>query len=272
MATIRQILVEASQRIDRFDARLLLCFCLNKPRTFLIAHDQDELDDDTLERFLSLVARREKGEPFPYIVGTQEFFSRPFRVNPNVLIPRPDTETLIELVLEEVKTHPAQTLLDIGTGSGCIAITLALELPYLHVWATDYSEKALDVAATNASSLGANVHFSQGSWYDALPNKQRFDIIVSNPPYIESTDVHLNNLTFEPISALTDGADGLTDIQKIIEGAPEHLNACGLLAIEHGWDQGEAVRKLFSDTFWENVETLKDLGGNDRITKARLKN
>lgn len=181
MATIRQILVEASQRIDRFDARLLLCFCLNKPRTFLIAHDQDELDDETLKSFLALVARREKGEPFPYIVGTQEFFSRPFCVNPNVLIPRPDTETLIELVLEEVKTHPAQTLLDMGTGSGCIAITLALELPNFQVWATDYSEKALDVASTNASSLGANVRFSQGSWYDALPNGQRFDIIVSNP-------------------------------------------------------------------------------------------
>ena len=119
--------------------------------------------------------------------------------------------------------------------------------------------------------MGANVRFSQGSWYDALPTETRFDIIVSNPPYIESTDVHLNNLTFEPISALTDGSDGLTDIQKIIEDAPKHLNACGLLAIEHGWDQGAAVKKLFSEAIWEGVETVKDLGGNDRITKARLK-
>ena len=271
MATISQALKEASQLIDRLDARLLLCFCLSKPRTYLIAHDREEIDEALLTQYKALVKRRHLGEPFPYITGTQEFFSRAFKVTPAVLIPRPDTETLIEEVLSEIEHHPARTLLDLGTGSGCIAITLAKECPSLQVFATDFSGAALQVACTNAQIHKATIEFSHGSWFDAIGQKATFDIIVSNPPYIEKDDQHLENLTYEPISALTDGGDGLKDLREIIMGAPEHLNPGGLLVLEHGWDQGQAVRNLFDLTLWQAPQTLQDLGGNDRITKARLK-
>lgn len=271
MATISQALKEASQLIDRLDARLLLCFCLSKPRTYLIAHDREEIDEALLTQYKALVKRRHVGEPFPYITGTQEFFSRAFKVTPAVLIPRPDTETLIEEVLSEIEHHPAQTLLDLGTGSGCIAITLAKECPSLQVFATDFSKAALQVACTNAQMHKASIKFSHGSWFNAIADNAVFDIIVSNPPYIEKADVHLENLTYEPISALTDGGNGLKDLKEIISGAPKHLKPGGLLVLEHGWNQGKAVRDLFDLTLWETPQTLKDLGDNDRITKARLK-
>lgn len=271
MATISQALKEASLLIDRLDARLLLCFCLNKPRTYLIAHDRDELDEALHTQYRALVKRRHLGEPFPYITGTQEFYSRVFEVTPAVLIPRPDTETLIEEVLSEIQLHPAKTLLDMGTGSGCIAITLAKECPSLHVQATDFSETALQIACTNAQKHKVSIQFSLGSWFDAIEDKATFDIIVSNPPYIEKDDKHLENLTYEPLTALTDGGNGLKDLATIISGAPKHLNAGGLLILEHGWNQGQSVRALFDSTLWEKPETIKDLGGNDRITKARLK-
>lgn len=272
MATIKEALFAASHRIDRFEARLLLAHLLQCRREYFITHDQDEISDDNLNRYESLITRREQGEPIPYIIGQQEFFSRPFRVREGVLIPRPDTETLIETVLEETNRTQAQTLLDMGTGSGCIAITLALENPALSVSATDLSEKALEIAKENACTLGAEIKFSQGAWYDALSNDARFDVIVSNPPYIHPEDEHLSALQYEPISALTDGHDGLEDLRSIVAGAPKHLNPYGLLVLEHGWDQGQAVRNLFNPEIWQNVRTVRDLGENDRVTLARLKN
>jgi release factor glutamine methyltransferase len=178
---------------------------------------------------------------------------------------------LIETVLQEAANHRATSLLDMGTGSGCIAITLALEMPELAVTATDFSEKALAIAKDNAKTLKARISFHQGSWYEALPNDARFDIIVSNPPYIHPQDHHLANLRYEPITALTDGVDGLKDLRAIVADAPNHLNANGLLAMEHGWDQGEAVRNLFDESLWYDVRTIKDLGDNDRVTLGRLK-
>ena len=236
-----------------------------------VTHDNDEITDDVRQKYDTLIARREAGEPVPYIIGEQEFFSRPFKVREGVLIPRPDTETLIETVLAQATCYQAKTLLDMGTGSGCIAITLALEMPELRVTATDFSDKALIVAKENADALQAKIEFHQGSWYEALPEGARFDIIVSNPPYIHPEDHHLANLRYEPITALTDGYDGLKDLRAIVAGAPDHLQSGGLLAMEHGWDQGEAVRNLFDSDRWCDVKTIKDLGENDRVTLGRLK-
>lgn len=271
MATIKEVLFQAAHRIDRFEARLLLAHLLQCRREYFITHDNDEITDDVRQKYDTLIARREAGEPVPYIIGEQEFFSRPFKVREGVLIPRPDTETLIETVLAQATCYQAKTLLDMGTGSGCIAITLALEMPELRVTATDFSDKALIVAKENADALQAKIEFHQGSWYEALPEGARFDIIVSNPPYIHPEDHHLANLRYEPITALTDGYDGLKDLRAIVAGAPDHLQPGGLLAMEHGWDQGETVRNLFDSDRWCDVKTIKDLGENDRVTLGRLK-
>lgn len=271
MATIKEVLFAVARRIDRFEARLLLAHLLQCRREYFITHDNDELSDEVLTRYEALIARREAGEPVPYIIGEQEFFSRPFHVREGVLIPRPDTETLIETVLAEIDRCQAKTLLDMGTGSGCIAITLALENPSLCVSASDFSEKALKVAQENAKTLGADIKFYHGSWYEALSADMRFDMIVSNPPYIHPQDEHLAALQYEPITALTDGVDGLKDLRAIVTGAPNHLTSQGFLAMEHGWDQGQAVRNLFDPEIWCDVKTIKDLGDNDRVTMGRLK-
>lgn len=271
MTTIRQAELAASNVIDRFEARLLLAFCLKVNRTYLITHDKDELPEATLNQYKDLVQKRAMGMPVPYICGTQEFYGRPFKVTQDVLIPRPDTETLIDFILEECSKESPMSLLDMGTGSGCIAITLALENPRFTVSATDISDKALNVAKQNAKQLKAPVTFYEGSWFDALPASSQFDVIVSNPPYIHKDDAHLANLKYEPINALTDGFNGLSNIAHIIDRAPDHLKQGGLLAFEHGWDQGGAVRDLFNQkNSWRNVRTIKDLGGNNRVTAAYL--
>ncbi len=271
MTTIAQALDKAYQSIDRFEAKLLLATLLGKGRTYLITHDQEVLDEQTLDLYESLIRRRQKGEPIPYITGTQEFYGRPFRVNQDVLIPRPDTETLIEIVLSLSKKHPIRTLLDMGTGSGCIAITLALELSNTQVTASDISQEALSIARENAATLKAPVRFFESDWFESIHELTLFDVIVSNPPYIHPSDNHLLNLTYEPASALTDGVDGLKAIEKIIQGAPGHLNRAGFLLLEHGWDQAQAVRSLFNSNLWETPQTIKDLAGNDRVTMSRLR-
>lgn len=270
MATIQQAIAEASKRIHRFEAKLLLAHCLGVGRTYLITHDKDCLPPTVLQRYEDCVRARENRMPVPYITGTQEFFGRSFSVTPDVLIPRPDTETLIEFILEKTSGKGPLSLLDLGTGSGCIAITLALENPSLAVTATDINEKSLAVAKNNATQLGAAVSFFLGDWFKALTSSKKFDLIVSNPPYIDSQDKHLENLPFEPIGALTDGFDGLTHIRHLITEAPQYLRHGGLLAFEHGWDQAKDVRSLFANTLWTDVVTIKDLGGNDRVTAATL--
>lgn len=271
MTTLQQALFQASEKIDRTEAKLLMCHLLQVGRTYLITHDREELSELTYQKYLALVLRRQQGEPVPYIVGFQEFYSRRFAVTPDTLIPRPDTESLVETVLQYAHTFPKHgKILDLGTGSGCIAITLALELPQWQIHATDFNLNTLQIAQHNAQTLNATVSFSQGSWFQALHKDKHFDIIVSNPPYIHPADEHLKNLRFEPVDALTDHHDGLSDLREIIQEAPNHLNANGWLFLEHGYDQGQAVRQLFDLDLWHHIQTIKDLGDNDRVTLAQL--
>lgn len=264
MTTIAQALSEASARIARTDARVLLAHVMGRTKEFFIMHPEQPLSDAERMRFLELVQQAQQGCPIAYLVGYKAFWGRDFRVTPEVLIPRPDTETLIECALA-LSPRPA-SILDMGTGSGCIAITLALELPESTVMATDVSAKALAVAQENASRLGAQrITFAQGCWYEAV-RRQTFDLIVSNPPYIEPHDKHLANLTFEPIGALTDGVDGLSALRTIAQGAIAHLAPNGALMLEHGYDQGAAVRALLEAQGLHDVCTVRDLGGNERIT------
>ena len=271
MPTVSEAWQNASKLIDRFEAKLLLASCLGVTRTYLITHDKDALAESVFNHYKKCVQERAKGVPVPYILGKQEFYGRPFKVTPAVLIPRPDTETIVEFVLGQCPIDSELSVLDLGTGSGCIAITLALENSNLNVNATDVSPAALEIAETNAKNLGADIHFYCGSWFEAIPASLRYDIIVSNPPYIHREDEHLKNLGYEPIGALTDGFDGLTHIDHIIKNAPSFLKKNGLLAFEHGWDQGESVRTLFrKHSLWKDIQTIQDLGGNDRVVFHRI--
>ena len=242
--------------------------------------DEDyQLTDNEVARFNDGVVKMQQGIPLAYLTGQQEFWSLNFRVNEHTLVPRPDTEVLVEQVLNWINAKTAQLsnkrLLDLGTGSGCIAISLAHELKHANwqVVAVDLSSEALEVAQHNAVSNNvANVEFVQSSWYQALPtnDEHHFDIIVSNPPYIDETDEHLAGLTAEPISALSALNQGMADIEHIVQHATTYLYTGGLLAIEHGYDQGDAVRKLFLDSGFESVHTVKDYGGNDRVTLGQV--
>ncbi|EKF74152.1 methyltransferase [Alcanivorax hongdengensis A-11-3] len=247
------------------DAQLLLCHVLGQTRTWLFTWPERELNADQLARFQSLLARRENGEPVAHLTGEREFFGRPFRVTADTLIPRPDTETLIDLALGLPLAEDARVV-DLGTGSGAIGITLALEQPGWQVTLVDLSEAALQVAQTNAHELGATVICQPGSWL--APCEGRFDLIVSNPPYIEDNDRHLQegDVRFEPRSALVAGQQGLADLATIIQQASDKLVDGGWLLLEHGFEQGEAVRALLADAGFGQVRTETDLGGNDRVT------
>ena len=271
MTTIREHLRRLQPLVGRLEACILASAAVARPKEYLIVHDDVELTDEQEALLESLLKRRTAGEPIAYILGRQEFFGRMFEVNSFTLIPRPDTELIVEKAIEAARGDSIR-ILDLGTGSGCIAATIKCELPDAEVWATDFSEGALETARRNAAALGVQVEFRLGSWFDALAEDDAvFDMIVSNPPYIESSDPHLENLTYEPISALTDGADGMQDLARIIEGAPARLKRGGRLLLEHGWDQGARTRALFAAELWSSIETLKDYAGNDRVTTAVLK-
>lgn len=267
LKTIHAKLQEAIPKVGRFEALILLAHILGKPKEYLIAHDDQILSDQDILTFDLYISMRLDGMPVPYLTGKQEFFGRYFSVDQNVLIPRPDTEVLIEQALIVVPDQAS--ILDMGTGSGCIAITLAAECPGSTVTATDVSEEALKIARTNAENLGQNISFHAGSWWDAVPADKHFDLIVSNPPYIHAEDEHLAALGCEPIGALTDGANGLTCLTEIISHAREHLNPGGWLLVEHGYDQGPAVECLFRAAGLAAVRVVKDYGGNDRVTMGR---
>ena len=205
--TIRAQIAFGAAQIGRFEAMLLLGHAIGRTREFLIAHDDETLDEESILRYHMLITLRSAGTPIPYITGRQEFFGRYFEVNDAVLIPRPDTEVLVEQALLVAPAKPR--ILDLGTGSGCIAITLALEISGAEVTATDASAAALATAERNARALGASVRFREGFWWDAVPQKDMFEVVVSNPPYIRPDDEHLANLGNEPLGALTDGIDGL---------------------------------------------------------------
>ena len=271
-------LIRHSQ-LPRAEARRLLASLTGQPLTWFMAHGDDPAAPDITARFRALAERRRSGEPLVYLLGQQEFYGRPFAVSPAVLIPRADTETLVETALEQLMLLRQQqrravplSLLELGTGSGIIAITLALEAPDTEVHAVERSPEALAVAQQNAKTLGANrIHWHPGSWWQALASPRRFDLIVSNPPYIAANDHHLQqgDLRFEPPQALAAGPDGLDDLRIIIGGAPAHLNPGGWLLLEHGWNQGEAVRGILAEHGWQQVETLRDLAGLDRVSIGR---
>jgi release factor glutamine methyltransferase len=244
--------------LDALDNRVLLCHALGVNRIALITQSERVLTDDEAQRFAALVQRRLAGEPIAYIVGQREFFGLPFEVGSAVLIPRPDTELLVELTLERLP--PQGRVLDMGTGSGAIAVSLA------HT-RKDADVTALDVSANN----GARVSFLQSDWYAALAGAPRFDVIASNPPYIASGDHHLSegDLRYEPVGALTDHADGLAALRIIIAGAPAHLTAQGWLLMEHGYDQAEAVRALLADAGYTEVQSWRDLAGIERVSGGR---
>ncbi|WP_083384168.1 peptide chain release factor N(5)-glutamine methyltransferase [Cupriavidus sp. USMAHM13] len=255
------------------EARMLLGHLTGYSRTQLITRDDEALTPARREALAALVARRLAGEPMAYLLGEREFFGRVFRVTPDVLIPRPDTEIAVEAALARLHGRARPHLLDMGTGSGILALTLALERPDAEVWATDVSPAALAVAQDNAARLGAgNVRFLRSDWYAALPEAVRFDLIISNPPYIAAADPHLvqGDLRFEPVDALTDHGDGLGDLRTIAAGAPARLAPGGWLLVEHGYDQGEAARGLLAAAGFAEISTARDLGGNERCSGGRL--
>lgn len=269
MLKLRDALLSATQRLgDRVDAEILLAYALSKPRSWLFAHADDALSAEHASAYTVLVEQREAGEPIAYITGRRGFWSLDLEVTSATLIPRPETELLVELALERLPVDKTCTVVDLGTGTGAVALSIARERPLAQVIATDVSADALAVAQRNAERHGIkNVSFAHGDWF-APVGEQCFDVIVSNPPYIESHDPHLNqgDLRFEPLSALASGADGLDDIRRIIGDAGRHLVPGGWLLFEHGWNQGEAARMLLRNASFAKVSTMRDLEQRDRVS------
>lgn len=267
MNDVRTILRQSAADLgDRLEAEQLLAHVLGVNRAWFFAHADDALDPAMTERFAGLVQRRAAGEPVAYITGTRDFWSMTLEVTPDTLIPRPDTERLVELALERLPQ--GASVVDLGTGSGAIALALAKERPDLSVTAVDASLAALEVARRNADRLGlTRVRFLAGDWFAPLAG-ERFDLIVSNPPYIESDDPHLDrgDLRFEPASALASGSDGLDDIRRIAAGAAGHVHPGGWLLVEHGWNQGAGVRKVLASCGLQDVFTAQDLENRDRVS------
>ncbi|PPD51343.1 MAG: protein-(glutamine-N5) methyltransferase, release factor-specific [Methylotenera sp.] len=252
----------------KLEAQLLLQHVLNVNRAWLIAHENDALQANQHAAFEALLNRRLNGEPIAYILGGRAFYGLDLLVTPDTLIPRPDTETLVEAALAKIPMAAHPSILDLGTGSGAIALAIAKNRPQASVIAVDASKAALAVAKKNAQNLRIdNVEFVLSNWFQHL-NNQPFDVIVSNPPYIEENDAHLSqgDLRFEPISALSSGKDGLNDIRQIIENSLVHLLPQGWLMLEHGFNQADKVADLMANTGFVSIETIKDFGGNNRVT------
>jgi len=269
--TVAVLLAQARRTIDTADAELLLAHVLQRPRSWLFAHAGDVVDGEVQRRFRDLLAQRAAGTPVAYLTGTRGFWTLELAVTPATLIPRPETELLVEQALARLPADTSAQIADLGTGSGAIALALAKERPQAQVLATDASEAALAVAAGNARRNGiGNVGFRHGSWLDPLLG-QRFDLIASNPPYIADDDPHLQqgDLRFEPAMALSSGIDGLDAIRMIAIAAPAYLQPAGWLLLEHGFEQGPAVRTLLKDAGFFGVKTVRDLEGRDRVTLGR---
>lgn len=261
--------LRAASESPRLDAELLLARAIDMPRSFLYAHPDDDLDDASLERFVRTVERRLCGEPLAYICGEKEFWSMPLMVSPATLVPRPETELLVEQALGFLPRRQALRVLDLGTGSGAVALALARERPLCHVTATDISADALAIARENARQLDlANVTFELGDWLDAVGDRS-FDVIVSNPPYVAEQDPAFEGLRHEPRSALASGPDGLDDIRRIVPAAFAHCAPCGCLLIEHGADQADAVAAVFAAAGWRRITNVRDYAGKPRVTLGR---
>jgi release factor glutamine methyltransferase len=272
--TLFSALTAARQKIDRLDARLLLQYATGCSHADLLARPETPVIAPAYAQFAEWLERRAAGEPLAYLVGEAEFRGRNFQVSPAVLIPRPETEVLIDLALEKIRGLAAPKVLDLGTGSGIVAISLALECPSATLVAVDVEKGAISVARNNAGRLGARIDFRVGDWFAPVAG-ERFDLIVSNPPYVAEGDPHLalNGLPFEPRIALTDGAaggNGLACIRHIVANAPTHLVPGGWLLFEHGYDQGEASRNLLTTAAFKTAFTHPDLAGIARVSGGQL--
>jgi len=281
--TIKSYLANAISHLNgeeaNIDARLLLQHLLNVNHAWLIAHADDPLTLDQQATFEALLQRRLNGEPIAYILGEREFYGLNLKVTPDTLIPRPDTETLVEATLNIISQNVTQPppsfplrILDLGTGTGAIALAIAKHCPQTQVTAVDFSESALCIARENAKNLAINnVSFLQSNWFAELKN-QTFDFIVSNPPYIEENDPHLSqgDLRFEPRTALVSGKNGLDDIRHIISHASNHLSAHGWLMLEHGYNQAKEVANLLAMAEFKNIQHVEDLAGINRVTLGQL--
>ncbi len=273
MSSVAQALAAArAVGIDRLDAELLLAHRLQRPRSWLLAHGDAALPDALVDTYRADCRRRADDVPLAYLLGQREFHGLTLQVTPDVLVPRPDTETLVDWALELIPTlaPAAPALVDLGTGSGAIALALAQRCAGVNVTATDLSEAALAVARDNAARLGLALQFAAGSWWHAVAG-QRFDLALSNPPYIAEGDSHLAALRHEPALALTAGDDGLDAIRAILAGAPLHLRPGAWLLVEHGWDQAEPVRALFAATGFAEVATRCDIEARPRCCGGRLR-
>lgn len=275
-ATLKALLAEAEQRLSssptpRLDAEVILCEVLKSERSHLYASAEEEVLPEQQRHYRRLVVERARGVPVAYLRGWREFWSLRIEVNRHTLIPRPETEHMVEAALELIRARGSQAIADLGTGTGCIALAIASEYPSCQITATDIAEEALEVARQNTKRLGLhNLEFRYGDWCEALDGK-RFDLILSNPPYVASGDPHLRagDLRFEPPRALLGGADGLTAIRRIIADVMRYLRPGGWLALEHGCDQKGALWDLLRSSGFRNIQTVRDYSGQDRVTLAR---
>lgn len=279
MPSIAQAIKQASQSLTetsdsaRLDVEVILCHVLNCAATHLLAWPEKILEQEQTLLFNQLIEQRRTGTPVAYITGSKEFWSLDFKVTPATLIPRPDTETLVEFVLNMFSDKKNLRLIDLGTGSGAIAIAIASERPNWEIIATDISVEALAIAGDNARRHKIkNIRFIESNWFERL-EQQRFDLIISNPPYIAEHDEHLSqgDVRFEPLSALTSGETGMDDIQHITAQSKKHLNSNGWLAFEHGYDQKQAVSDCFNHYAFQEITQLTDLSGQARISASKYK-
>ncbi|MDX1481626.1 MAG: peptide chain release factor N(5)-glutamine methyltransferase [Woeseiaceae bacterium] len=261
--------LEPASDSPRLDAELLLARAIDVPRSYLVAHPEDSLDPDAQDRFRASLEQRRAGMPMAYITGMREFWSLELMVTPATLVPRPETELLVEQVIGYVPRRGEADVLDLGTGSGAVAIAVAKERPCCRVVATDVSEEAVAVARENARQHDvANVTFVAGDWTEPVRD-QRFDVVASNPPYVRDDDPALESLAFEPRTALAGGEDGLRDIRRIAAEAPDVTKPDGVLLIEHGADQSEAVQRILREAGWTEVRDIRDLSGHPRVAFGR---
>jgi release factor glutamine methyltransferase len=275
--SIKSVLANAVKSLEMtsdsalLDAEVLLCTALGKERTYLRAWLDQELHPEQIAAFNLLLQQRQQGKPIAYIIGKREFWSRDFQVTPDVLIPRPDTELLIELSLALMPANQSCKIIDLGTGSGIIAITLAAERPHAHISATDISAAALACAKTNAAKHNVgHIQFHQSNWFDSVPDG-KFNLIISNPPYVAEDDEHLQrgDLRFEPLTALISAQQGLSDIKTIAETARNRLENGGFLLVEHGYNQREDLQNIFRPFGYQQVQTHADLSGQPRVTSGQ---
>lgn len=259
------------KRTAHLEARVLAAFAWDVAQSWLIAHDTDTLNEDQVCYFQTLLGRRMEGEPIAYITGWREFYGRPFHVTPDVLIPRPETELLVELALARIPPGETIEVLELGTGSGCIAISLALERPHARITAVEQSEAALSVAQFNAHVLHADLELVKSDWFRALPHR-KFDLIISNPPYVAAADSHLSggDVRFEPLRALASGKEGMDDLQHIITIAPTYLKAGGSLLLEHGCEQRRAMQDCLHHAGFKGLLTWQDLAARDRVSGGNV--